>query len=59
MKIKVTDSLTVDANGPFRMIPLADGWCVTGEGLFLPFESEQEALDTLAEMERALNPGND
>ena len=45
MKIKVTDSLTVDANGPFQMIPLADGWCVTGEGLFLPFESEQEALE--------------
>lgn len=54
MKLKVTDSVTIDANGPFRLIPLADGWCVAGEGLFLPFDSEQEALDTLAEMEKAL-----
>ena len=59
MKLKVTDSVTIDANGPFKIIPLADGWCVAGEGLFLPFDSEQEALDTLAEMESALNPGND
>jgi len=59
MKLKVTDSVTVDASGPFQFIPLADGWCIAGEGLFLPFDSEQEALETLAEMERALNPGND
>lgn len=59
MKIKVTDSVTVDTDGHFRIIPFPNGWCVAGEGLFLPFDSEQEAQDTLDEMERALSTAID
>lgn len=37
--------------GRFRIVKESDGWCVVGEGLMLPVDSYEEALQLLKEIE--------
>ena len=37
--------------GRFRILQEPDGWCVVGEGLVLPVDSYEEALQILKEIE--------
>lgn len=47
MKLKYTDGIEIDTDGPFRILNFLDGWYLAGEGLLIPLKNEQEGLDYL------------
>ena len=54
MKLKYTDGIEIDTDGPFRILNLKDGWYLAGEGLLVPLKDEQEGLDYLAEIRKVM-----
>ena len=47
--LKFSDGVSVDTSGPLRPKHLHDGWYVVGEGMMLPVNDLQEAIDVIRE----------
>lgn len=41
--LRFNDGITIDTSGPLRTMRLSDGWYVTGEGVLLAADSEDDA----------------
>lgn len=54
MKLKYTDGIEIDTDGPFRILHHRDGWYLAGEGLLIPLENEQEGLDYLDQIAKVM-----
>ncbi len=47
--IMFSDGVTVKTDGPLRPFRLKDGWYVVGEGMLIPVDSREEALEWIKE----------
>ncbi len=54
MKLKYTEGIEIDTDGPFRILNLRDGWYLAGEGLLIPLKNEQEGLDYLEQIAKVM-----
>lgn len=50
MKLKFTDGIEIDTDGPLRPLHLHDGWYVVGNGILSAVDSREEALEEIAAM---------
>lgn len=50
MKLKFSDGVVIDTEGPYRMIREHDGLYVVGHGMCIPVEDETEANSYIAEL---------
>lgn len=46
--LRFSDNININTDGPLRKLHLSDGWYVVGQGMLIPMNSEQEAIDYLA-----------
>jgi len=49
--LRFTDGVTVNTNGKFRILELADGYYVVGHGYMEPVSSYEEAQEVLHELQ--------
>lgn len=52
--IRFNDGVKINTDGPLRIKELKDGLYVIGEGMLIPVDDEQEAIETLKEMKDEL-----
>ena len=50
MMLQFDDGVSVDTSGKLRILELADGFYVTGEGFLIPVASREEAEETIRDM---------
>ena len=48
--LRFNDGVNIDTSGPLRVLRLRDGYYVVGEGMCIPVESREEALELIREM---------
>lgn len=48
--LEFSDGVKINTTGPLRIIHLADGWYVVGEGWCIPCADRIDAQDTLRSM---------
>ena len=49
--LKFTDGIQIKTDGPLRKLKLDDGWYVTGQGFLIPVRDEQEADETINQLQ--------
>ena len=53
--LRFSDGVNIDTSGPLRAICLSDGWYVVGEGMLMPENSREDALETIQELKGEKN----
>ena len=49
-KLRFSDGVTIDTSGPLRTLRLKDGYYVVGQGMCIPVDSREEAVDYIKEL---------
>jgi hypothetical protein len=57
MKIHFTDGVSIETAGPLRILHLADGHYVVGEGNLIPVDDRDDGIRVLADMKVWRGPG--
>ena len=52
MILQFDDGVSIDTTGELRILELADGLYVTGEGFLIPVDSREEADETIRELKK-------
>jgi hypothetical protein len=56
MTLHFTDGVSIDTSGPLRMLLLEDGLYVVGQGMLIPVDTQQEAEDEIARLNKSRKP---
>jgi hypothetical protein len=46
--LKFSDGVTIDTSGPLRTLELSDGFYVVGQGMLIPVDSQEQALEIIS-----------
>lgn len=58
MSLKFSDGVVIETAGPVRKLKMEDGWYVVGAGCCIPVATENEADDTILEIENSKQSGD-
>jgi hypothetical protein len=53
--LRFSDGININTDGSLRKMHLSDGWYIVGQGMLIPMNSEQEAIDYLATQKSKLS----
>jgi hypothetical protein len=45
--LKFSEGVTIDTSGPLRTLELSDGVYVVGQGMLIPVDSQEQALEII------------
>jgi hypothetical protein len=47
--LKFSDGISIDTSGPLRTLELSDGVYVVGQGMLIPVDSREKALEIISQ----------
>jgi len=47
--LKFSDGVSIDTSGPLRTLELSDGFYVVGQGMLIPVDSREKALEIISQ----------